>query len=382
MAWIHSIVWNVLTLGMIQPLWSAAAITPPTEKKNDQFHPFTGRVLSNKVRIRSKPDVESHIIRQLNKRDLLLVLGEEGDFYAIQPPEGTKAYIFRSYVLDNVVEADRVNIRLEPHADAPILAQLKMGAKVNGSPCAVNPKWLEIVPPSDTRFYVAKEFIESVGGPEFLVQMEKRHAQAEKELAASLCLFEAESKKPFEEMASEEILVKLQKISQNFADFPEIASQAKDTLNALKETYLQKKVLFLEGNQQTPVNHPLFTQQQAEKALKPKKSEVHEMRYWDVVEESLYLSWSAFHTGKKMDDFYLEQKANASLLEGTIEPYTASIKNKPGDYIVRGTHAPIAYLYSTACPLENYVGKKVTLLVTPRPNNQFAFPAYFVLAIE
>ncbi len=382
MSWIHCMMRNVLALGLMQPLWSAAPTGLPVEKKSDLFRPFTGRVLSNKVRIRAKPDLEGHIIRQMNKKDLLLVVGEEGDFYAIQPPEGTKAYVFRSYVLDNVVEVDRVNVRLEPHADAPILAQLKMGAKVVGTICSASPKWLEIAPPSEARFYVSKEFVESVGGPEFLVQMERRRLQAEKELTTALCLFEAECKRPFAEMSSEIISEKLQKIIHDFADFPEIASQAKETLNALKETYLQRKIAFLEEQPRLPVNSLLRAQQQAEQALKPKITAPQEMRYWDVVEESLYLSWAAFHTGKKVDDFYLEQKASAFLLEGTLEPYTQSVKNKPGDYILRGANAPLAYIYSTACPLEEYVGKEVTLLVTPRPNNQFAFPAYFVLAIE
>lgn len=385
MAWIHYVTWNILALWAAQPLlWSAAPTHPIIEKKSDQFRPFTGRVLSNKVRIRAKPDLESHIIRQVNKKELLLVVGEEGDFYAIQPPEGTKAYLFRSYVLDQVVEADRVNVRLEPHADAPIIAQLNMGTKVCSTPCAMNPKWLEIAPPADTRFYIAKEFVESAGGPEFLAHMERRKAQAEKELAAALCLFEAESKKPFEEMSPGEVAERFQKIAHDFADFPEIAAQAKETHARVKEAYLHQKIAFLEGHSHPPTDSSLVKQQQqhAETILKPKKPDIQTMCYWDVVEESLYLSWAAFHPGKKIDEFYLEQKANGLFLEGTVEPYTQSVKNKPGDYILRNRDVPVAYLYSTGCNLEEYVGKEVTLLATPRPNHQFAFPAYFVLAVE
>src|ERR1700721_4079910 len=92
----------------------------PTVKKSEIFKPFTGKVAANKVRLRVKPDLESHILRQINKNELLLIAGEEGDFYAVEPPKDTKAYVFRSYILDDRVEANRVNIRLKPQGDPPI----------------------------------------------------------------------------------------------------------------------------------------------------------------------------------------------------------------------------------------------------------------------
>jgi hypothetical protein len=94
------------------------------------------------------------------------------------------------------------------------------------------------------------------------------------------------------------------------------------------------------------------------------------------------LCWTAFHSGKKIYVFYAEQKANASVLTGTVEAYPNPVKNRPGDFILKGSEAPIAYLYSTAINLEKYVGKQVTILAAPRPNNHFAFPAYFVLNVE
>src|SRR5262249_10170209 len=107
-----------------------------------------------------------------------------------------------------------------------------------------------------------------------------------------------------------------------------------------------------------------------------------QMRFWDTIEESLYLSWSAFHSGRKIDDFYAEQKANAAVLTGTLEAYAHPLKDKPGDYILRTPEKAVAYLYSTTVNLEKYAGKQVTILAAPRPNNHFAFPAYFVLSVE
>ncbi|MGB7978088.1 MAG: SH3 domain-containing protein [Chlamydiales bacterium] len=386
---------------------SALAIAAPAEpkthsvpaKKVESFKPFTGKLVANKVRIRAKPDLESPIIRQMGKNDLLLIIAEEGDFYAVEPLKDTKAYVFRSYILDDVVEANRVNVRLEPHVDAPIIAQLQAGDKVHGAVCSMNHKWLEIAPPKGTKFYVAKEFVAHAGGPEYLANMEKRKTQVEELLTSAYLNAETECKKDYEEMAPQHATDQFQTILRNFADFPEATQQAKEGLALLKETYLNKKIEYLESKAEltSTVKEELIAKHKAESSelftngtvkidpsLWNKRNQKQEnFGFWDTLEESLFLSWTAFHSGKTFDDYYTEQKANASVLTGTIEKYTVDVRNRPGDYILRGAEdAPVAYLYSTQVDLESFTGKTVTLLAAPRPNNHFAFPAYFVFSVE
>jgi len=371
------------------------------QKKSESFKPFTGKLTANKVRIRIKPDLDSHILRQMNKNDLLLVVGEEGDFYAVEPPKQTKAYVFRSYILDDVVEANRVNLRLEPHPDAPIIGQLEMGDKVKGQVCSMNHKWLEIAAPSNTRFYISKEFVTYAGASDYLATMERRKSQAEELLNSAFLLAETECKKPYPDMSPTQAIDKFQAILSGFSDFPEVASQAKEGLALLKDTYLNKKIAYLESKAElsSTAKEELIAKHKVEnselfadtkinpdpnlwKSRAQKKETTDSTLGWDTIEESLYLSWTAFHAGKKMDDFYIEQKANASVLSGVLEHYTAEIKDKPGNFLLRNNDAPIAYLYSTNIDLEKYVGQNVTLLASPRPNNHFAFPAYFVFSVE
>lgn len=374
-----------------------AAPAKPTEK----FKTYTGKLVANKVRIRTKPDLDSPIVRQMSKNDLLLVVGEEGDFLKIEPLKDMKAYVFRSYALDNVIEANRVNVRLEPHGDAPIIGQLQAGDKIQGAVCAMNHKWLEIAPPKGTHFYVSKEYVVQAGGPDYLANMEKRKARVEELLTSAYLNAESECKKEYEEMAPQHAIEQFQTILREFADFPEACTHAKEGLALLKETYLNKKISFLEATAElSPVakqeliskhkseNSELFPngQTKLDSSLWSKRattSKKEDLSFWGTLEESLYLSWSAFHSGKTLDDYYSEQKANASVLTGTIERYTYDVRNKPGDFILRGAEeTPIAYLYSTQVDLEKYAGKAVTLLAVPRPNNHFAFPAYFVFSVE
>ncbi len=372
-----------------------------TGKKAEAFKAFTGKIAANKVRIRVKPDLDSHIIRQANKDDLFLIVGEEGEFYAVQPTKETKAYVFRSYIIDDAVEANRVNVRLEPHVDGPIIAQLQAGDKVKGQVCPMNHKWLEIAPPNSTRFYVSKEFITHAGGPDFIATMERRKTQVEELLSAAYLAAESECKKSYEEMSPQPVVDQFQTIIRQFSDFPQAAVQAKEGLSLLKDTYLNKKIAYLEEKAQlspTAKEELLAKHKEESKELLNdphskvdpsifakraiKRDMTDQMRFWDTIEESLYLSWSAFHAGRKMDDFYAEQKANATVLTGKIVPYDNPVKNKPGNFILRGSDAPLAYIYSTCVDLEKYEGKQVTVLASPRSNNHFAFPAYYVLSVE
>lgn len=356
---------------------------PAIAKKVDSFKPFTGKVTANKVRIRVQADLDSYIFRQVNKNDLLLVVGETGDFYQVLAPKDAKAFVFRTYILDNVVEAERVNIRLEPHVDGPIIGQLKSGDKVEGTVCASNHKWLEISPPATTRFFVSKEFLTHAGGPEYLDLMEKKKKQLEEQLSSTQLAIETENKKPYEEMLASPIIDQLSNLIRNHAEFPEAIERAKQTLSTFKDAYLQKKIAYLEAKAELSgtLKEELLARHKSEKQeLLP--TNPSEMLSWNGIEESLYLSWTAFHAGRKMDDFYAEQKANATVLKGHIEPINRPVKQRPGDYVLRTNDAPVAYLYSTYVDLKQFEGQEVTLQVSPRPNNHFAFPAYFVLSVE
>lgn len=346
-------------------------------------NPFTGKIKGRKVRMRLRPDLDSRIIKEFSKNELVTVIGEKGDFWAVQAPTGTKGYIFRSFVLDNVVEGNHVNIRLEPSLDAPIIAHMNAGDKVeNPVISAINPKWFEISSPQETRFYIAKEYIEYAGGPEVKAQMDRRAATAEQIIDASVLLSKAELRKSFEEIDFDRIIRGFTTVITDYTDFPELVEQAKESLATFQESYLQKRIAHLEAQSQEQCAVASSNQ-----SLKPEEIEnvnvlTDKMKLWDPIEEALYLSWANIHDNKNQQDYYEEQKLAAIEINGIVEPYTAPVKNKPGDFILRDKDIPVGYLYSTQINLQSLVGKNVRLIAAPRPNNNFAFPAYYVLEIE
>lgn len=351
--------------------------------KKKPFSPFTGKIKGNKVRVRLQPDLECPVIKELSKHDLVSVVDEEGDFWAVQAPDGIKAYIFRSFVLDNTVEGNRVNIRLQPSLEAPIIGHLNSGDKVKGAVSSLNNKWLEIPTPTQAKFYIAKDFVEFAGGPDLKAQLDKRKNTLEQLFESSSLLCKVEMQKPFEEIDFERLKRSFTTIIQDAADFPHYAERAKESLTTLQETYLQKRIAYLETKAEID-----STKKHAESLVlenlnvQPVEEASDRMKMWEPLEEALYHSWAHLNEEKNLDDFYNDQRLVAVPIKGFLEAYVTPVKNKPGDYILKDKDLPVAYVYSTKVDLKNYVGKKVTLLGTQRSNNNFAFPAYFVHAVE
>ncbi|WP_213155353.1 SH3 domain-containing protein [Neochlamydia sp. AcF65] len=382
-------------------------LNPDFSATPQPFAAFTGRTLKNKVRIRLQPNLEAPILRESNKGDLWIVVGERDDFYALEAPEDLKGYVFRTYVLDNTIEGSRVNVRLEPHLDAPVIAQLQTGDKVNGQISALNNKWLEITPPASTHFYIAKEYIEKIGNADLKASLNHKRKEGISLLESTLTQSQQEFLKPWNQINLEKINEDLNKIINTYSDFPEIQGRARELLATIQEDYLQKKIYYLENlsthaEQLHTHNKTLSSKvalqeqriaelEQANQPKLPSSSSVTSSSYsadkmsaWLPVENQLYETWAEMHDNQPISAYYDEQQQQASTIKGIIQPYDRSVRNKPGDFVLLNptTQIPMAYLYSTQVNLQNYLGRDITLKASPRNNNDFAYPAYFVLSIE
>jgi hypothetical protein len=398
-----------------------------TSKEKSSVMPlvsFTGKVTKNKVRLRLEPNLDSPILKELSHGEMVIVTGEINDFYAVQPPTNSKAYIFRTFVLDNTVEGSRVNIRLEPDTDSPVVAQLNAGTRVDGTISPLNAKWLEIQMPDSARFYVAKDYIEKIGDHTLMATIEKRRNEVNKLLDSTYIASQTELQKSFPEIRLEIVYDNLNKLINSYNDFPEQATKARELLTITQDNYTQKKIAYLEAkaknahdewnSKNSQMSDQMKIQQQRlgqleeqlekEKAAKaanraanvaqgnkPEKIQDaygnfinNKMSNWLPREQEVYQNWASQNNNRSEDEFYHEQRQQAVSIRGIIEPYTRVINNKPGDYILinRASHLPIAYLYSTQIDLQDSVGHEVSLQAVPRSNNNFAFPAYFILGIE
>lgn len=384
-----------------------------TKTARDNSKSFTGRVTRDRVRLRLSSSTDSPIIKELKRGDMFLVTGEEEDFYAIKPLNGTKAYVYRTYVLDGVVEGNKVNVRIEPHLEAPVIGQLNMGDRVKGKISEKNSKWLEIDPPEASRFYISADFVEKIGDADYLARFVKREDEVNELLNGTYLISQQELQKPFNEIQPERVVENYERIIEEYTEFPREVKQAKDNLAKFHETYLHKKVAYLE-DKASRASSDWKNREQSQTAMQDSQKQdyiqsssrsaqsdpnqmykkwVHEqeasdmnarMALWIPVEIAYYEKWANNNQDRPIQDFYEEQRSYAMALRGIVEPYDRPIRNKPGDYLLvnRGNRLPIAYIYSTQVNLQDYVGQEVSLEAVLRPNNNFAYPAYYILNVE
>lgn len=333
---------------------------------------------------------------------MVVVVAEDDEFFAVLPPEDTKAYIFRTYVLDGVVEGHHVNVRLEPTLDSPVVAQLNTGDSVTGRVSPINSKWLEIVPPETTYFYISKDYIEKVGDANHMAKINKRRDEVNQLLDTAYRASHRDDQRPFEEIDYATIIRKYNDIINNYPEFEQQTGRAKELLVDFKDQYTKKKIAYLEEKSKTftdaeslqkenrRLSHAYKQQQQKLHELeqqvthKPgKKSKKIISSIWQPQEQIAFEAWQEENGKKTIEEFYADQMDHAMTLKGSVQPYNRNVKNKPGDYILlNSSSTPIAFLYSTEINLQDYVGQEITLQAAPRPNNRFAYPAYFVLTVQ
>jgi uncharacterized protein YgiM (DUF1202 family) len=384
-----------------------------TQQENYAFQPFTGEVVGAKVRLRTQPSLEGHVVRETREGELFAVIGNEGDFYAVTPPRGTKGYVFRTFVLDGQIEGERVNVRLYPDTEAPVVARLNTGNKVTSRESDINPKWLEIDLPESSYFFLAKEYVNKKGAVELVAQMEARHHEATHLLSATFLYAQSEIQKSLPQIDFESLNNRFSNLIIAYSDLPEIAERAEEAQHLMKELYLQKKIAFLESKANNTPSVLEYSQEHLDKLADlgifiHQKSEnvsaaehahtasqfagftaplsdeqyTEKMAAWEPVEKALYHMWAAANDADTMEEFYAHEEGRAQFITGVVESYSRPVKNLPGDFILKYKNRPVAFLYSTKVNLQDKVGQNVTIRAVKRPNNNFAYPAYYVLSAD
>jgi len=366
-----------------------ASSTPDNKEASSlvAFSPFTGRIIRNKVRMRLNPSLDSAVLRELNKDDLLVILSENDEFYGIKAPSDIKAFVYRTFILDNIVEGNHVNVRLEPTLDAPVIAQLNSGDHVDGIISTLNSKWLEIPTPKSTQFYVSKDFVEKIGDPSLIETISKRRENINHLLQSTYQISEVELQKPYQQIQMDGIFQNLNKIIGDKNNSTEQIDKARSMLTLIQDRYLHKKIAFLEEKPKTVFITKFQNENEPQEPTPQefiKNPVTAKMSGWISFEENIFAAWQQQNSNKTEEDFYDLEKQEATTIRGLVEAYDRSVKNKPGDYILVNSlnHLPIAYLYSTKINLQDVLGEEVTLEVAPRPNNSFAFPAYYVIGLD
>jgi len=146
---------------------------------------LTGTIISNDVNIRSDSRVTSEVISTLKKRERVTIVKEAYGWYKIILPKNAPLFV-RKDLAERIdqdwakVTKSRVNLRLKPNEESPILGSMakdrvfKIISEENG--------WYRIEPNDDSFGWVYKSFVSPIepsaaAGPDFSAK--KQQATAE-----------------------------------------------------------------------------------------------------------------------------------------------------------------------------------------------------------
>jgi len=150
-------------------LTPAAPATPAATAPAAEMQPFTGTVTSDRVYVRSGPSSTFYELGQLNKNDLVQVVGVAGGgaWYRIEPPTGVFCLIAKDLVdVDATgavatVKNDFVNVRagtaLYQNRDSAVLMVVRKGARLDvvGS----TDRHIKIKPPAGANVFISSQFV-------------------------------------------------------------------------------------------------------------------------------------------------------------------------------------------------------------------------------
>jgi uncharacterized protein YgiM (DUF1202 family) len=128
---------------------------------------FVGRVISDRVYVRSGQNVNFETVATTNKNDTLIVLAKSYGWLKVKLPAQAKGFIKAEYVEllspeVGTVKADRVNVRCAPNTVASIIGKLERGNRfyIWGK----EGDWVSIKPLDQFVGWVKEEFVEPKRG--------------------------------------------------------------------------------------------------------------------------------------------------------------------------------------------------------------------------
>ncbi|MEM8628677.1 MAG: SH3 domain-containing protein [Chlamydiota bacterium] len=312
----------------------------------------------------------------MRQDDIVLIVGQKKDFWQLAPPKTLHCYIPSACVSPGNSLLKSVQVFPKPSADGPVLATLQKGEPVSVLPSKQEAGWCEISPPSCLSCYARKDAVVYCDtADQFSLLVESRE-KAESDLLQAYRGLERVLKEPQITPLAEKVSLFFHDFLREYAPFPFLQNRAREGLYFLEE----HKKKWASSRMEKERNFSLQTGSLEKVAVSPLQPKGVDP--WRQVEEGLFSIWQTSHPHKSLQEYYAEQTLQGVTAEGMIEAYEMRVTNCPGDFLLRKNQRPVALLYSTKWDLTKYQGKQVRLLLAPRPNHQWAFPAYFVLEVD
>ncbi len=152
--------------------------TANTAHAQQQVFPCVGEVTSNAINIRCDATTSSKTIGAVNDHDIINIVAESFDWYKIRLPKDATCFINAKYVKlieqgsdgapvrtsFGIVNADSVNLRLEPNGSSCILGRINKDKVVNI--LEKQGDWFKVTPPDTACGWINKKFVKVLVTPQ------------------------------------------------------------------------------------------------------------------------------------------------------------------------------------------------------------------------
>lgn len=120
------------------------------------------KVTADRVNLRARPALESEVVCQASKGELLRSMELQGNWYRVVPPTNADFWAHTQFINNGVVTS-KLNVR-----GGPGINYGSVGALAKGDTVTVRGKrgdWLQIAPPPGSGLWVSREFVVEVIPP-------------------------------------------------------------------------------------------------------------------------------------------------------------------------------------------------------------------------
>lgn len=304
-----------------------------TEASQVKF-PFVGKSKGAHINVRSGGNLNYEVLTRLEDGQEVIVLREVLGWFEILPPEGVCLWIHQSFVKDNQIMTDSVNIRSRPSLESSVNAQMSRGETIE--PILQEGEWLKIKPPAGARSWVNKDYVIYDRPYEMVPENPASHEKNTPPVmtsAQALKLIEdferGEFYKPVDQIQFDELTARYEKLIQDFPRDQQLKIFAQKKIADIhhqKETLLSKKSE--EGNRkETPSeaslsepSEPKETSVKAQQNVSEDKTS-HEMREEKNSTEQIFegrLEPEGIFSNKKRFKLIHDKRRVCFLIEGEI----------------------------------------------------------------
>lgn len=105
--------------------------------KTNKYVAVKGRVAANSLNVREKPSLNSKVVLQLTKGQIVDVFNELDEWYQIVIKNKQSAFVYKKYIdivreeKNGIIQANTLNVRSQPNTESDVLGKLTKGDIVN-----------------------------------------------------------------------------------------------------------------------------------------------------------------------------------------------------------------------------------------------------------